>query len=136
MAKPTADDARLVVELAQLAAEQHHSEAMDWVWSDEFVPDYDEFVKKYPRGTKEHARIVQICNFYETIGALWHNGLINEDLLFDWLWITGPWERVKGFALAQRKAANNDSIYELFEAMADAQRKLVEQKSPVGAGAR
>lgn len=133
MAKPTYDDARLVAEFAKLSAQSGRSEAMDWLWSDQFLPDYDEFVKKYPRGSKEHARASQICGFYETIGALWKHGLFNEELLFDWLWVSGPWERVKGFALAQRKAANNEHIYELFEAMAGAQTR-VDAKVPVGAG--
>jgi hypothetical protein len=125
MGKPTYDDARLVAEFARLAAESGHSEAMDWILSDQFLPDYDKFVKKYPVGSKEHARINQVCSFYETLGALWKYGLFSEDLLFDWLWISGPWDRLKGFALAQRKAAKNQSMYELFEAMAEAQKKLV-----------
>jgi hypothetical protein len=82
-------------------------------------------------------------HFQETVGAdtpqaicaLWRNGLFNEELLFDWLRIAGPWERIKGFALAQSKAADNDSIYELFEAMAEA-RKTATAKAPVGAAAR
>ena len=135
MAKPTTEDARLVVEFAKIAAELKLAQAQDWMWSDQFPPNYEDFVKKYPRGTAEHARALQICNFYETIGALWKQGLFSEEMIFEWLWIAGPWERMKGFALAQRKAANNDSIFELFEGMAEAQKKLIE-KVPVGASAR
>jgi hypothetical protein len=135
MAKPTAEDARLVVEFAKLGAESKLTEAVDWMWSDDFVPNYEEFVKKYPVGSKEHSRVRQICNFYETVGALWKQGLFNEELLFDWLYVTGPWERVKGFALGLRKAADNDSIYELFEAMAQAQQQA-SAKVPVGAASR
>lgn len=135
MAKPTSDDARLVVELAKLNVQAGLPEAMNWLWSDQFPPDYDEFVKKYPRGTKEFTRATQICGFYETIGALWRNGLLNQELLFDWLWIGGPWERIKEFALGQRKAAKNERIYELFEAMAEAEKKI-DAKAPVGASAR
>jgi len=135
MAKPTAEDARLVVEFAKLGAQTGLSEAVDWVWSDQFPPNYDDFVKKYPRGSKEHARATQICGFYETIGALWKHGLISEELLFEWLWISGVWERMKGFALAQRKAAKNERIYELFEAMAEANKKA-DTKVPVGAARR
>lgn len=135
MAKPTTEDARLVVEFAKLAAESKLSEAVDWMWSDQFPPNYDDFVKKYPRGTAEHARATQICSFYETIGALWKHGLFSQEMIFEWLWVAGVWDRLKGFALGQRKAAGNDAIYELFEAMAEAQQKLIE-KVPVGASAR
>lgn len=135
MAKPTPDDARLVVELAKLNVQAGLPEAFNWLWSDEFLSDYDEFVRKWPRGTKEYGRVSQICNFYETIGALWRHSLLSEELLFDWLWIGGPWERVKSFALAQRKQAKNERLYELFEAMAEAEKK-VQTKVPVGAGSR
>ena len=39
----------------------------------------------------------------ETIGALWKHGLLSEDLLFGWLWVSDVWERVQGLALAQRQ---------------------------------
>jgi hypothetical protein len=135
MAKPTSDQAQLVVELAKLNVQAGLPATMNWLWSDEFPPDYDEFVKKWPRGTSEYAKVGEILNFYETIGALWKHGLLSEELLFDWLWIGGPWERVKGHALARRQRSNNERLYELFEAMAEAEKR-VEAKVPVGAGSR
>ncbi len=133
MAKATQEDARLLVELAKLSTQLGLPEAIGWLWSDAFIPDYEEFHKKYPSGTEEHRRANQMCGFYETVGALWKHGLISEELLFDWLWIGGPWERIKGFALGQRKEAGNPRIYELFEAMAEAE-KTAEARVPVGAG--
>jgi hypothetical protein len=135
MAKPTTEDARLVVEFAKLAAESGITDAADWIWSDDFSPNYDDFVKKYPRGTKEHARASKICGFYETIGALWKHGLFSQELIFEWLWVSGVWDRLKSFALAQRKASGEEAIYELFEAMAEEQKKAT-AKVPVGASAR
>ena len=59
----------------------------------------------------------------ETIGALWKHGLLHEDLLFDWLWVSGVWERVKGLALAQRQEFGEARLWELIEAMAQAQER-------------
>lgn len=132
MAKPTHEDAKIVLELAQLGAQSQYSEAVNWLWSDEFIADYDGFKEKYPRGSREFRMANQICGFYETVGALWKHGLLNEDLLFDWLWVGGPWERIKGFAMGLRKESDNPRIYELFEALAAAEAR-VEAKVPAGA---
>jgi hypothetical protein len=62
-----------------------------------------------------------VCTFFETVGTLHKQGLINEDLLFDWLWVAGPWDKLKGYALGQRQEAGVPELWENFEAMAVAQ---------------
>lgn len=121
MAIPMYDDANVVLQLSQIAATSGLSDAMNWMWSDQFMSDYAEFVEKYPVGSEEYGRINSICGWYETIGTLYKHGLINEDLLFDWLWVVGPWNRLKGFALGLREQTGVAAIYENFEAMAKAQ---------------
>jgi hypothetical protein len=118
MAKPTYQDATLMLQLAQWGAASGMQKATTFLWSDKFAPDYAEFVEKYPRGSEEYAHASQICGWYETLGALYKHGLFNEELLFDWLWVSGVWDRIKGFALGVREEAGNPHIYELFEAMA------------------
>ena len=54
MSKPTKDDANLMIQLLRWGAEEGVQDAMNWVWSDEFVSDYDAFIAKYPRGSKEY----------------------------------------------------------------------------------
>jgi hypothetical protein len=107
-----------MLQLAQWGAASGMQKATTFLWSDKFVPDYAEFVKKYPRGSEEYAHASQICGWYETLGALYKHGLFNEELLFDWLWVSGVWDRIKGFALGVREETGNPHIYELFEAMA------------------
>ena len=123
MAKPTYQDATLMLQLAQLSAASGVNEAMNWLWSDEFVPDYAEFREKHPPGTEGFANASKICRWYETVGTLYKNGLFNEDLLFDWLWVSGVWDRIKGFALGLREQSGVAAIYENFEAMAKAQER-------------
>jgi hypothetical protein len=93
---------------------------MNWLWSDQFISDYAEFVKKYPLGSKENIKASKICGHYETIGTLWKHGLINQDLLFDWLSVAAVWDRIKGFAIGVRQEAKEPRLYENFEAMAKA----------------
>lgn len=123
MTKPNYQDATLMLQLAQWWAAMGQNEAMNWMWSDQFVSDYAEFVKKYPPGSEGFANASKICGWFETVGTLYKHELFNEELLFDWLAIGLVWDRIKGFALGCREQTGEPRIYENFEAMAKAQKK-------------
>ena len=120
MAKPTYQDASLMLQLAQWSAISGVQEAQGWMWSDQFAPDYAEFTRQYPPGSEGGLKIYKICNYYETLGTLWKHGLLNEDLIFDWLAISAIWERVKNVPLGMRQDSGNPRLYENFEALAKA----------------
>ena len=120
MEKPTYQDATLVLQLMQLHSMAGLSEAMNWIWSDQFIFDYADFIKKYPIGSEENISVSKICGHFETIGTLWKYKLINEELLFDWLAVAMVWNRVKGFALGVRQVLGEPRLYENFEAMVKA----------------
>ena len=96
------------------------TEALNWLRSDQFVVDYEEFAKKYPFGSEGRYSAAKICGAFEALGTLYKHGLFNEDLLFDWLVVPMVWERIKGYALGVRLEAGNPGIYENFEALAAA----------------
>jgi hypothetical protein len=121
MAKPTHQDATLMIQLAQWASTSGVPQTLRWLWSDQFIPDYAEFLKKYPPASEGGRSAAIVCTFFETVGTLHKQGLINEDLLFDWLWVAGPWDKLKGYALGQRQEAGVPELWENFEAMAVAQ---------------
>ena len=50
MSKPTQDDANIMLQLLRWGAAEKVQEAMNWIWSDAFIEDYDEFINKYPPG--------------------------------------------------------------------------------------
>ncbi len=120
MAKPTYQDATLMLQLAQWQAALGVQEAMNWLWSDQFIPDYAEFAKKYPLGSEGQLKAGKICGFFETLGTLYKHGLFNEGLLFDWLAVSMVWDKIKGYALGIRQVAGDPRLYENFEAMANA----------------
>ena len=123
MAKPTHQDANIMLQLLQVWAALDISDAVGWVWSREFIPEFAEFVKKYPAGTEEYRYASKVCMYLESVGALYKHGLFSEELLFDWVAVDIVWERIKGFALGLREAADNPRLYENFEAMANAQKE-------------
>ena len=119
MSDATKEDAQLVVQLAQLGTQMVPSQARGWIWSDEFVSDAEEFYEKHPPGSKEFDHVNGTATWYETVGTLWKHGLLDEELLFDWLYVAGMWERLKPLLVAQRR--NTPQLWENFEAMAEAQ---------------
>ena len=121
MAKPTYQDASLMLQIAQWGAATGLPKANSFLWSDKFESDYKEFVKKYPSRTDEYSYASQICGWFETLGTLFKHDLFNRELLFDWLLVSGVWDRIKGFALGVREEAKEPKLYENFEAMAKAQ---------------
>jgi Domain of unknown function (DUF4760) len=105
----THDDAILVIELAKLAAMSGVSEAARVIFADDFDPDAAE-------ANDPHVRIV--LGFNETVATLVKNDLLDRDLVYDWLWVAGSWDRVGPAAKRARERAGVPNLYENFEALA------------------
>ena len=118
MSKPTKDDANLMIQLMRWGAAENLQNARNWIWSDEFISDYDEFIAKYPVGSEEYGYASKVCGWFESVGTLYKQDLLNSELLFDWLTIKLPWSRLSGFAIGVRNATGEPRLYENFEAMA------------------
>ena len=109
----TREDATMMIQLAQWGSAMGLGEATQTIWSDDFDPETadarDEAVSK-------------ILNWNETIGTLVKNGLLDRDLVYDWLWVEGVWAKVGPAALRAREASGVAALYENFEALAAGQR--------------
>jgi hypothetical protein len=119
----TKEDAHLVVDLARLGTNMVHPNARGWIWGDSFVSDPKEFFEKHPAGSPEFDYVGGMAAWYETIGTIWKHGLLDENFLFDWLAITGIWERLSPILIAMRE--DTPQLWENFEAMAKAQAARV-----------
>jgi Domain of unknown function (DUF4760) len=109
------DDATLLVELAKWGAMIGLPEASRAIFADDFDPN----------GVEANNPSVQTSLFFnETIGTLVKNGLLDRDLVYDWLWVVGSWERVGPAAKRAREKAGVAQLYENFEALAAGQREL------------
>src|SRR5579864_2802304 len=107
------EDAVLMVELAKWGAMSGLSEASAAVFADDFDPELVE-ANDPPLRT--------LLMFNETVGTLVKNGLLDRDLVYDWLWVAGVWERVGPAAKRAREKAGVPQLYENFEALAAGQR--------------
>ena len=120
MSTPSFDDANVLLQIEQWFAIAGINDATHWIWSDEFDPNYTTFVEKHPIGSEGYGKVRKALNAYETVAALWKNGLFNEKLLFDWKGVNFLWDRVEVYVLGMRERAGNDTLYENLEALAAA----------------
>jgi hypothetical protein len=109
----THEDAMLIVELSKLGAMMGLDEASRAIWADDFDAD---------TADARDAPLQKLLVFNETVGTLVKNGLLDRDLVYDWLWPAGAWERIGPAAMRARDKAGVPQLYENFEALAAGQR--------------
>jgi len=106
------EDAALLVQLAQWGSAMGIEEAQRAVWADTFDPD---------TASVDDVLVSRVLNWGETIGTLTKNGLLDTDLVLDWLWVSGLWARVGPAATKLRDKLGVPELYENFEALAAGQ---------------
>ena len=102
-------DGMLMVELAKWGTQIGLDEALKVVLADHYDPD---------QAMYEEAHVQTILQFGETVGTLTKNGALDEELVLDWLWVSGMWARVAPAALGQRERLGVPQLFENFEALA------------------
>ena len=109
------EDASLIVELAKWGSMMGLAEASRAIFADDFDAT---------AANASDPHMQTVLNFNETVGTLVKNGLLDRDLVYDWLWFAGSWERVGPAALRAREKAGVAQLYENYEALAAGQRAL------------
>jgi hypothetical protein len=102
------NDAMLIVELSKLGAMLGVPEAARTILGSDFDPDAAEMTDP---------AVQTILNFTETIATLVKHGLLDRDLVDDWIWIAGFWARVGPAAERARERTGAATLYENVEAL-------------------
>jgi hypothetical protein len=102
----------LMVQLAQWGSMLGVPDAVGAIFDKDFDPETADVQDKPVR---------VILYWGETLGTLTKNGLISQELILDWIWVAGLWDRVGKAALASRNELGQPRMYENFEALARAQ---------------
>lgn len=109
----THEDGMLVVQLASWGTQIGLDDALKVVLAAHYEPDQAMF---------EEPHVQTILQFGETVGTLTKNGALDEELVLDWLWVSGMWARVAPAALKQRERLGVPQLFENFEALAARQQ--------------
>jgi hypothetical protein len=106
-------DAQLLVQLAQWSTALELDVAMGQILSDDFNPE---------AASIQDPMIAKLLDFYETVGTLTKHSLLETDLVLDWLWVSGIWEKVAPAARRVREQTGVAELYANFEALAKLQK--------------
>jgi hypothetical protein len=109
----THEDAMLIVELSKWGTMIGIEEASRVLFADDFDPE---------AADQSDPAVSNMLVYCETIGTLVKQGALSRDLVYDWLWIEGYWNRVAPAANRARAKAGVAQLYENFEALAAGQR--------------
>ena len=103
------EDATLLVQLAQWGSAMGLEEAMQAIWADGFDPE---------TASTDDVLVTRLLIYGETIGTLTKNELLDTDLVLDWMWVAGIWNRLAPAARKEREKRGVPGLYENFEALA------------------
>jgi hypothetical protein len=112
MTQPDVQQGLLLVHLAQWGTAMDFEEAAATIFDDDWDPE---------SASADDMAVRKVLQFGETIGTLVKQGLFEESLALDWLWLAGLWERVAPAALKSREKFGQPQLYENFEALAGKQ---------------
>ena len=110
MAKPTQEDAQLMVQLARWGTELGLQDALPTLFGDDFDPENVDML--------QNDAVRTVLYYGESIGTLVKHDLLSRELVEDWIWVEGMWGRVGPAALRQREKVGEPRLFENFEALA------------------
>jgi len=122
MGIPTHEDAKLLMDLMRMRHEPQFPEAETWFLHEFQAADWPTLRTRCPDGSPNWIRVETVLDFWELVGALVDNGLLNDDLLFDVQGSLDPiWQRVEPWILAARQEKGLDT-WENLELLVERQR--------------
>jgi hypothetical protein len=92
--------------------------------------DYDDFVNRYGKPISRNQvsmSFMMMGNFYEQIGVLLRNGLIDASLVSQLFPVSALWEKMKPLAEGMRKEYHQPDLFEWFEYLYDEMKKTQQQ---------
>ena len=127
MAKPTKDDASLLLQLLTLLKKDN--DALRWINEKFEEKNYDDFKAKYPKGSEGYRNFMTVASNGELIGTLVNKDLLSEDLVYD-LWGPLLWEKVEPIAHGMRKDIKSPRLFENYEVCAKKYPMWAEKNPP------
>lgn len=113
--KPTFEDTQVLLKLNDW--QQSDRIFAGWIFAQhQFkAKSFQEFVQRYPIGSKGFDHFYAVGHFLEIAGVLVKRGLLNEDLFFDTFWFEPIWKNFEATIRGMREEYNEPSLEENFE---------------------
>jgi len=129
MGKPTQKDAEMLLKLYELISSDKLYDATMWFMFEFDVKNYEEFKEKYPMESEEWRKFFRFGMFYEVLGVLAENGLLNTDMYFD-AFGGARFSKAEPIVKGLRKERENPYIFENWELLSRKFREYRDKRKP------
>jgi hypothetical protein len=129
--QPTAEDAKLILQLYDLRREPRMREARRWLLSSFKAKTLQGFQRICPPGSEESASFRMVTTYWEMAASFVVSGILHERLFFEnHRELLAVWETVREVA-SETRGANSDPAYlHNLEQVAGAYARWLDQASP------
>lgn len=115
-AKPTYDDANLLLRLYDMRREHRMRQARAWFTGHCKPKSYEELQKLTPPGSDENASFRMVASYWDMVASFITSGVLNKQLFFE----SGRemllvWERLRGVLPELRQAQKDPQAYRHLE---------------------
>ncbi len=113
--KATFNEAQILLKLNDLQQSERIFSAWSFAQLDFKADSWDDFLQRYPKGSKGFDAFYAVGHFLELAGVLLKYGALNEDLFFETFWFGPIWKNFEPLIKSMRRKFNEPSLEENFE---------------------
>ena len=129
-------DAELLLRLYDMRREEKLRRAREWFTQEFQTMPADELLAKYPMGSQENSYFRMVVTYWEMVGSILNNNLIEKDFFFQNTGeFFGVWEKIKPVMPALRESYKNPLLWKNLEKMATAYEEWMNKRAPGAIGA-
>ena len=119
----TREDVDLMLRLDQ--AFRPSKEAKKFVWSEALAAIVEDrtFFEAYALDSDARFHVNEVATYYEMVGMLWQKGLLDLELLMEWVPASTYWTKIGPILVQAREVFDSPGLWVHFEALAGAQQR-------------
>lgn len=114
----TKEDLQLILQMEQTLRPSKAAKAFCWSAEVEGVNAGPGFWDKHGLDSDERLYVNEYSTYFELFSLAWRRGLIDEELLLDWVPAELAWQRVGPILKATRDLLGHQDLWSGFEALA------------------
>lgn len=129
MSKPTQKDAEMFLKIYELMMSNRIYDATIWYILELEEMNYQEFKEKYPSNSEGFKRFLAYGMFWEALGVLADNGLLNTDMIFD-AFGSPRFGKAESIVKGMRKERGSRTLWENWELIAKKASEYWKKRQP------
>ena len=128
---PSAEDAKLILQLYEMRREERMREARDWMAGQAALKTMDDFAHHAPPGSDANASFRQVTTYWEMVASFITAGVLDEQLFFQsGMELLFVWEKIRDLVPLIRRANGTNLSLRNLEQVAERYIAYLNDHSP------